>query len=628
MSDSRFLAAVPMKAFGPLVLAAALAIASCSPAVDESGTPQRIVRSIDALLLSVAQSELSADPELATRLGLDEEIVGYGYNQYLTDRSQAAYERMRVKRLEIMEALDRAPAPAPASRQARHLAAVTAAYDTAESLFVFGHGETGLGVSYPYVTDHMRGAYLEIPELLTRAHPIRTEAEAEAYVARLLQVSDALGDERRRLIADARAGIIPPHHILQRMQALAMQMGTGPADQHVLYTTFQNLSIGANDLSSENRESLSGRALTALETEILPAYASFSAEISDLIEEAPEAPGIWQLPRGDAYYDTALAAYTHDGIDADALFETGQAEVSRLLGELDAALLALGFDEGTVAERLQALSVQEGQLYDDTPEGQANLITRLNAHYDSARAHLSDILADPPESPVVIRAVPEFLQAASPSAYYSAAPANGTAPATFEINLANMNDWPDYSLATLVFHETVPGHHLESAYVVQEADLPLIRQMTWNTAYGEGWGVYAETLADDLGLYADDPLSRIGYLQSMLFRAARLVTDTGIHRKRWSRQTAIDYLVTTTGHTETAMAEEVDRYTVWPGQAAAYWVGARRILDLRERSELVLGPDFDLAAFHDVVLRGGPRPLDIMEADVERWYSAQIRESD
>ena len=535
---------------------------------------------------------------------------------------------MRVKRLEIMEALNSAPALPPGSKRARDVATIIAAYQTAESLSVFGHGETGLGVSYPYVADHMRGAYLDVPELLTRAHPIRSAAEAEGYVSRLSQLAEALADERRRLTADARAGIVPPYQILERMHALAIGMGAGQADQHVLYTTFQNLAVGAEDLSTEDREKLGLRALTLVETEILPAYAEYAGKLTTLIISAPEEPGVWQLPQGDTYYDTALAAYTYAGIDADALFETGRAEVDRLTEELNLALTELGYTEGSVAERLLALSALEGQVYPDTPEGQTALINRLTAHYDHARSYIETVLEDGPDTPLVIRAVPEFLEASSPAAFYSAAPANGTAPAQFEVNLSDMSDWPDFSLATLVFHETTPGHHLESAFVAAEANLPLIRQMTWNNAYGEGWGVYAEILADDLGLYTDDPMSRIGYLQSMLFRAARLVADTGIHRKRWSRQDAIDYLVSTTGYTESAMSQEVDRYTVWPGQAAAYWVGARRMLDLRERSQLVLGSDFDLAAFHDVVLRGGPRPLELVEADVERWYSAQVRDTD
>ena len=306
------------------------------------------------------------------------------------------------------------------------------------------------------------------------------------------------------------------------------------------------------------------------------------------------------------------------------LHALGQREVIALTDQLDAALIEAGFVEGSVAERLQALAALPEQTYADDELGREALLERMRQLEQKAEAALGSEIPSLPKTRVAIRAVPDFLEGSSPSAFYSAAPANGSAPGLFEINLSDMTDWPDFALATLVYHETLPGHHLESAVAAERANLPLARQMIWNVAYGEGWGAYAETLADDMGLYTDDPLGRIGYLQSMLFRAARVVTDTGIHRMKWSRQQAVDYLTRVTGQPEAAMAAEVDRYAVWPGQAAAYWVGRQRILDLRERAERVLGPTFDRATFHEVVLTGGPRPLDILESDIEQWYGAQV----
>ncbi|MCU0732453.1 MAG: DUF885 domain-containing protein, partial [Hyphomonas sp.] len=194
-----------------------------------------------------------------------------------------------------------------------------------------------------------------------------------------------------------------------------------------------------------------------------------------------------------------------------------------------------------------------------------------------------------------------------------------------EINLTRLADWPDYSLPTLVYHETLPGHHLESGIASEQAGLPLARQLIWNPGYGEGWASYAETLADEGGLYTDDPLGRLGYLQSMLLRAARLVADTGIHQQKWTRDRAISYITSTTGLSPEAAADEVDRYSIWPGQAAAYWIGRQRLLDLRERAQRVLGPKFEPKAFHAAILGGGPRPLDMVEADVTRWYTEAAR---
>ena len=609
-------------------LSLALCMAACSPSVDDAGTPRRIARQVDQLMTTLAQTELARDPEMATRLGLSEKAVGYEFNRYLTDRSQATYERVRVSRLEMLQALAEAPKPAPGSPQARHLETLIKAYETAESLFVAGHGQTGLGVAYPYVADQMRGAYIDVPELMTRAHPVLTAQDARNYVSRLGALPDAIDDERRRLNADAAAGIIPPDFILRRMAVLATEMGAGTAQEHILVVTLDSLLGGPEDLSEDERAKLAARARQLVETGILPAYARFADDLIALSARAPSDPGVWHLAGGNAYYDAALAAFTYDDVSAVELHALGQREVVALTDELNAALTEAGFAEGTVAERLQALAAMPGQIYEDSDEGRAALLDRLRQLEMKAESELAGEIPSLPKTRVAIRDVPDFLESASPAAFYNAAPANGSAPALFEINLSSMADWPDFTLATLVYHETVPGHHLESAVAAERANLPLARQMIWNVAYGEGWGVYAETLADDMGLYDDDPLGRIGYLQSMLFRAARLVTDTGVHRMRWSRQQAVDYMTQVTGQPETAMAQEVDRYVVWPGQAAAYWVGRQRILDLRERAERVLGPKFDRAAFHEVILAGGPRPLDILEQDVENWYGAQVDRSE
>ncbi len=613
---------VARTALGGVAIAAFLT--ACAPAVDDSGTPRRIAREVDELLTSIARNELADDPELATRLGLTESSTGYRFNAYLTDRSQAAYERMRVKRLETLEALLAAPRPAEGGTQSRHLITVTQAYRTAESLFVSGHGQTGLGQAFPYVADHMRGAYIDVPDLLTGAHPFNTAQDARDYVTRLSQLPGALQDERRRLQADARAGIVPPVFVLDRMQTLAETIGAGPAETHLLVTTFNNLVAGPDDLSLEDETELAQQVETLMREDVLPAYAEFAKALETLKADAPEEPGIWRLPDGDAYYDTALAAYTDEGITPEALHAQGLLEVERLTDELMAALEAQELVEGTLADRLELLAQQEGQLYEDTPEGREALLARMRDHMRRAETIMADVMPAMPGTGVTIRAVPEFLEASAPSAYYSAAPANGSAPAQFEINLSNISDWPDFMLPTLVFHETIPGHHLESALTAESANLPLIRQMVWNVAYGEGWAVYGEILSQDMGLYADDPLGRIGFLQAMLFRAARLVADTGMHRYHWSREDAIVYLAETTGQSRDAMAHEVDRYAVWPGQAAAYWVGAERMLDLRTRSQMVLGDDFSLREFHDVVLSGGPRPLALLEDDVERWYIAKL----
>lgn len=608
-----------------LIVGVAALLISCSAQVDESGTPRRVANDLKQLMTSIAQTELAFDPELATRLGLSEKAAGYAFDQYLTDRSQAAYERVRVTRLETLETLEQAERPAAGSALARDLETLIAAYKTAESLAVFGNGQTQLGGAYPYAADHMRGAYIDIPDLLINAQPVRSLKEAQAYVSRLALMEDALDDERRRLLADADAGIIPPAVIVTRMRAITRDMTAEPPESHKLVTHLSNLMAGSGNISQEDQRKLISRAQTELSKKIYPAYERFDDTLRVLGNRASDVPGVWQLPQGQAYYAAALKAYTVETVEPAEIHQFGLEAVAALSKELDFALTNVGLTEGSVAQRLYDLSQSEEHVFSDDTEGRTALLARINRLIAKGESAMQGQLGKPIETPVVANAVPDFLETSAPAAVYTPAPANGSAPGLFTINLQSIADWPDFTLPTLVFHETIPGHHVEASVAAEQAELPLARQLIWNSAYGEGWGMYAETLANDLGLYEDDPYGYVGFLQSQLFRAARLVADTGLHHERWTRPQAIEYLVAVTGQSPDTMTDEIDRYTVWPGQATAYWIGQRYILDLREQAEHVLGPDFDAAAFHDVILKGGPRPLHIVDADVNAWYTAQIR---
>ena len=633
-------------------------LASCGGGTDPEGTPRRIAREIDQTLTTVAQNELARDPELATRLGLPEDAVGFPFNRYLTDRSQAAYERARLSRMETRDLLVRVPRPAPGSALARHLDTLIAAYETAETLFMAGHGATGLGASYPYAADHLRGAWIDVPLLLTLHHPMQSPEDARAYVSRLAQFADAIEDERRRMEADAAAGVVPPAPILRRMSAALDAMGPKAADTNLaagpapvggatsrpaapapgpvatasaeaqsaspIVRNFENLTAGIPGLDPAERESLIADVRSLESEAVQPAYAAFALSLDQLANTAPELPGIWQVPDGEAYYAAALRAHTGDAASPGGLHERGRREVEALLADLDRALAGLGLTEGTPAERLAFIAAQPEQLYPDTEEGRTALVGRLSEHAARALPRLSD------QFDIAIPSLPSLrpaseLHATMPAfARYLPARTDGSAPAQLAIDLGQMADWPDFRLAAQMSENAVPGRHLAVSVTGADAGLPLIRQLVSDLAYTEGWAAYAATLADELGLYSEDPLSRIGYLQSRLLHAARMVADTGIHQERWGRDQAIAWLSTTTGVSEAFAAEEVDRYTVWPGQAAAGWLGRSRILDLRDRAIRVLGPRFDARAFHRVILTGGPRPLDMVEDDVTRWYSAQL----
>lgn len=608
----------------PLLIGAALlagTLAGCSPRADPEGTPRRIAREVERSLTTVAQNEMVRDPELATRLGVPADAAGFPFGRILTDRSQGAFERTRLERLETLDVLLRTARPAPSSVLARNLDTVIAAHEAAEEVLVFGHGAGDLSTFHPYVFDHIRGAWIEVPELLVRHQPMETPEDADAFLSRFSQLPGALDDERRRLEADARAGIIPPAPVLARMQAVAADRLAETAEVSLLVQTFDNLLSGIEGLTPDARAQHSKRLREVFNGPLHEAYERLSASLSGLNNSAPSEPGIWQLADGDGWYRATLAAYTGTKATPASLQARGEADVERLTRDLDAALAGVGLSEGSVPARLAIVAAQPGQIYEDTDLGRAALIERLNAL--SARGlPAADVqIGERPAASVAISVVPAAFAAASPSAVYTPRKSDQRAPARFEINLTRMSDWPDYTLPTLVYHATVPGQHLEANLAAGVSGLPIARQIIRNTGYAEGWAAYAETLAEESGLYADDPLGRIGYLRSMLLLSARLVADTGLHQQKWTRDRAIDYLINTTGLSIDAAADEIDRISVSPGEAAAAWIGRQRLLDLRERAQRVLGPRFDPVAFHAAILGGGSRPLDMVEADVTRWYT-------
>ncbi|MFN7055305.1 DUF885 domain-containing protein [Hyphomonas sp.] len=598
-------------------------LAACSGGADPEGTPRRIAREIERTLTTVAQNEIARDPELATRLGVPEDAAGFGYNRLLTDRSQAAFERARLSRLETRDLLVRVPRPARGSALARHLDTLIAAHETAETLFIKGHGAAALGEAYPYAADHLRGAYIDVPVLLAQHHPMRTPADARAYAARMAQFADAIEDERRRLEADARAGIVPPGPVLRRMITAASAAAAEPPALSQAVTAFDNLAPGIQGLDPAERAALSAEIRRLAAAEVQPALEQFAASLNELANTAPELPGIWQLPEGEAYYAASLRAWTSDAASPAGLHERGRRETDALLADLDRALAGIGLTEGTPGARLALLAARPGETLPDTEEGRAELMDRIATHAARAGARLSLAFETAPTASPVIR--PADRGAATPPARarYVPEPADGSAPATLVLDLSRMADWPDYRLAATAFETTLPGRHV-SATAAREARLPLARQLVPDTAFSDGWAAYAQTLADEIGLYAEDPVSRIGYLQARLIHAARLVADTGIHQERWSRDQAIDWFSATTGISPAIAADEVDRMTVWPGRAAAGWLGRSRILDLRERAIRVLGPRFDQKGFHRVILAPGPRPLAMVEDEVTRWFTAQI----
>jgi uncharacterized protein (DUF885 family) len=356
------------------------------------------------------------------------------------------------------------------------------------------------------------------------------------------------------------------------------------------------------------------RASAIIAKDVYPALDRQIAAVEQLRRTTLAGDGAWRIPNGEAIYADALEQATTTRFTPDEVHKLGLAQVAEISAQLDVLLKAAGFTQGTVGERLAALNKDPAQLYPNTDEGRAALIAGLNAGVKDMMGRLPRDFATLPAQPLEIRRVPPEIQDGAPNGYYRRASLDGSRPAIYFINLKSTGDWPKYSLPALTYHEGVPGHHLQISLAQTSGDLPMIRKISFYSAYGEGWALYAEQLADELGGY--NGIERAGYLQSYLFRAARLVVDTGLNSLRWSREKAIDYMVATTGFARPRAQREIERYCASIGQACSYKIGHIAWTRARAKAQAILGPKFDLKQFHEV-LKEGAMPLTILERRIE-----------
>ena len=470
----------------------------------------------------------------------------------------------------------------------------------------------------PYVISQLNGAYRDVPDFLDNTHKVQTADDAEAYLDRLRAFPLAMDQDLERQKRDAAAGVFAPDFMLDLALAQLKSLRAAPAGQSVLV---QSLARKAKEAGLAG--DWAGRAEAIVTGEVFPAFDRQASLLQDLRVRAVHDAGVWRLPDGEAYYAAGLAAATTTTLAPAEVHQLGLDQVAEISGRLDALLKAQGMSKGAPAERLQALNYDPSQLYPNTDEGRVALIVQLNRQIDRMYQRLPEAFHKVPATKVEVHRVPPFIQDGAANGYYQRAALDGSRPALYFINLKDTHEWPKFSLPTLTYHEAVPGHHLQIS-IQQQADLPLIRRTAGFSAYTEGWALYAEQLADEMGLYEADPLGRAGFLQSFLFRAARLVVDTGMHAKRWSREQATDYMVANTGYARGRAAREIDRYCGWPGQACSYKVGHTVWTRLRGQAETALSQRFDLKDFHDAGLNQGAVPLTVLEGVINDWIANRI----
>lgn len=479
-------------------------------------------------------------------------------------------------------------------------------------------GEEFMYHNYP--VNQLFGVQSNLPTFMVETHQITREEEAHDYVARLNQFGRVFDEVREGLLIREERGILPPTFVVERViTEVGNFIGTDPTE-NILYTNMQDKLAELEDLDDAARDEILAGTEQAVAEVVYPAYQGLLDYLQEVKPETTSDDGVWKLPNGDAFYKQALRTHTTTDLEPLEVHAIGLREVDNIQAEMDAILRSEGYTEGTVGERMLALSKEERFLYPDTDAGREQILADYQAIIDEIDAGMDSAFTLRPEAGMEVRRIPEFKEKTSPGAYYNMPARDGSRPGIFYANLRSVKEIPQYGMRTLAYHEGIPGHHFQIALQGELEDLPIFRTFPLFTAYTEGWALYSEQVAAEMG-YQDDPYDRLGYLQGALFRAVRLVVDTGIHAKRWTREEAIEYMTANTGMPESDVVAEIERYIVMPGQACAYMIGKLKILDLRERAKQVQGDDFDIAEFHRVILENGALPLSLLEKRVDEWLA-------
>ena len=602
-----------LTAFG--ATGAFLALPACARTLATTATAGPVTEGkATALLDSIAENLLWLSPESATSLGIDKGNRA-PLRSRLSDRSQAGQDRIEATLkadLARAEAIDTA---ALTHSTRTSVEVVRSAYRVALDGFALPYGDVAVGGwrNTPYVIIQNVGAYLDVPRFLDTDHVIKDSADAEAYLARLDSYPAQLDGELGR-IRDARGhGLIPPAFLLDKAipqleaSLKAAREGGGLVESLVRRTREANI---AGDWEARARAITTQKVAPALERQIAALRTQRASATMDA--------GMWARPGGDDFYRWALRASTTTAMTPDEIHQMGLDQLAELHGRMDPILRKLGYTQGSVGERMNALAKDPRYQFPEGDAGRAEIMTYIQTWLDRFRGMMPRAFNTLVRGNVEVKRLPPEEEPGAPAAYGGAGSIDGTIPGKFWINLRTTDLHSKYSLPDLAAHEAIPGHVWQGEYANQ---LPLIRTLLSFNAYSEGWALYAEQLVDELGAYDEFEVGRLGYLQSLAFRAVRLVVDTGLHAKRWTREQGVQFFVERNGSNPLEVASEVDRYCSWPGQACGYKIGHSEIVRQRGRAQQGLGGRYDLKAFNDTVVKGGNVPLDVLAKNVDDYIA-------
>lgn len=568
---------------------------------------------LDRFLDKIFKEALDDSPQLVTSLGLDKgERAKAKFS--LDDASvadKAKDKALNTRQLAELKAIDRSQLSGMAGVNYDSVLFNLETNEAANRRFDYGY----LGGGQPYLLSQLNGSYQSTPDWLDNQHRVESKEDADAYLSRLADFGKVMDEETERARKDIAAGVIPPDFIIDRALPQMQGLLTKPEASTLV------ASIERRAKEKGIAGDYAGQAAKIYAEKVAPAIERQIALLKAARPQAVHEAGVWRLRDGEAYYDQALLGSTTTKLSPDEIHNIGLEQAKALEARADVLLRGEGLTQGSVGERIQALYKDKRYHYPNDDAGKEKMLADMNGMVEAMSKRLPQYFGALPKAPLEIKRVPKFIEAGAPGGYYNQPSLDGSRPGIYWINLRDTGEYPRWALPTISYHEGVPGHHLQLS-LQQEADLPMIRRASFLSAYGEGWALYAEELAREMGVYEGDPRGEIGYIQSSLFRAARLVVDTGMHAKRWSREKAIETMNAISGTPTTASTTEIERYVVWPGQACSYMIGKLEWLRLREKAKTALGGRFDIRKFHDAGLLSGAMPLTVLEAVVDQYVAS------
>lgn len=561
---------------------------------------------------------LNAYPESASSAGIDTGKYAYLKSQ-LTDRSPAGQAAIKTQARAMLARLREVDTASLSSDEALNMDVVKTVFETTSEGFDFPYGDVALlnsNWSYrnsPYVVAQNVGAFVEIPTFLDSAHSIETAEDADAYLERMEAYAGQLDGETERVAADGEFGVVLPDFLMEKTLGQLRAARAAPAES---WGVVASLATRAAAFGGDYAD----KAKAIAESKITPAIDRQIAALEALAPKATSDAGVWAQPDGEAYYDWALKASTTTTMSPEEVHQMGLDELAALHGRMDPILRSIGYTQGSVGERMTALAEDPRYKFSDGDEGRREIMAFIEETLEDIRGRMPQAFETLVPGFLEVTRIPPDVEDGAPGAYGGAGSIDGKQPGHFWINLRTPDLQRRYTLMDLTYHEAIPGHVWQGEYAFKQ---PLIRSLLAFNAYSEGWALYAEQIADELGVYDDFPVGRLGYLQSLAFRACRLVVDTGLHAKRWTREEGIDFFVTENGSNPDEVQSEVDRYCTWPGQACGYKVGHSAIVALREKAKAALGEAYDFRRFNDAVVLGGNVPMTVLGRVIDSYVERE-----